>query len=65
MKNFSVFLEIIEWAAKSDFAEELLDYIVAEARKWAQDDGKEDWDDILVDALEMVAKYFFAKYQKS
>ncbi len=63
--RYAILFEMLEWAAKSDFAEDLLEHIIRQAREWAESDGKEDWDDYLVDALEMVAKYFYSKYRNS
>jgi hypothetical protein len=60
--RYKIILEVLEWAAKN-FGKEAVDAIIAKARQWAQDDGKEDWDDWLVDILELVADYLLKKYQ--
>jgi len=63
--SYSFLIQIFEWAAKSKYAEEVINQLIAQARKWAQDDNMEDWDDWMVDVLEIVAKFLLKKYQQS
>lgn len=61
--QIDVILNLLEWAAKSAYAEDLLKYLIAQARAWAKDDGKVNWNDELVDVLEMVANFLYKKYK--
>jgi hypothetical protein len=62
MMRYTIMLEVLEWAARN-FGKEAVDALISKAREWAQDDGVEDWDDWLVDILELVADYLLKKYQ--
>ena len=62
--RYAIVLELLEWAAKSDYAREFLDYLISRARDWAEDDGKEDWNDTAVDILEAVADFLYDKYNE-
>ena len=61
--KLDVILQVLEWAAKTEYARDFLDHIIAKARAWAEDDQKVGWDDYLVDALEMAAEYLYEKYR--
>jgi len=62
--KYALLLQMLEWAARSSYGRDLLDYLISKAREWAEDDGKEDWDDYAVDFLEAIADYLYEKYTK-
>lgn len=54
-------LTALEFAAKY-IGPPLVEAILNKARAWAESDGKEDWDDEVVEILETVAEALLKKY---
>ena len=61
--KYAVIMQLIQWLLK-EYGDDAAKAFIKVAREWAQDDGKVDWDDSLVDILEWMMGYLLEKYAK-